>query len=93
MYSPAFIASKVASAQDAAAAGRYDIAERKFLGVSSFTSFNVAVVKASAGDARGRQIILGIFCAVAALCTSRHPSHQAPLKSCRTTSPTATCSR
>jgi hypothetical protein len=63
MYSPAFIASKVASAQDAAAAGRYDIAERKFLGVSSFISFNVAVVKASAGDARGRHLTLRGCCA------------------------------
>ena len=54
MYSPAFIASEAASAQEAVAAGRYDIAERKFSAVSSFVSFNVAVSRVSAGDTTGR---------------------------------------
>jgi hypothetical protein len=53
MYSPSFIASEVTSAQEALAAGRYDIAERKFSGVTSFISFNLAVGKASAGDTTG----------------------------------------
>jgi hypothetical protein len=61
MYSPSFIASKVASAQEAAAAGRYDIAERKFAAVTSFVSFNVAVSRASAGDFTGTQ---KLFCFV-----------------------------
>ena len=54
MYSPSFIASEAASAQEAVAAGRYDIAERKFSAVSSFVSFNVAVSRVSAGDTTGR---------------------------------------
>jgi hypothetical protein len=58
MYSPAFIASEAASAQDAAAAGRYDIAERKFAGVTSFVAFNVAVSRASAGDSTGMETLV-----------------------------------
>ena len=53
MYSPSFIALEVTSAQEAVAAGRYDIAERKFSSVTSFISFNLAVGKASAGDTTG----------------------------------------
>jgi hypothetical protein len=85
MYSPSFIASKAISAQDAAVTGRYDIAERKFMSVSSFISFNVAVSRASAGDARGRRIFTPLTMA-------RHVSEQVQLKFCRATSPTATSS-
>jgi hypothetical protein len=53
MYSPSFITSEVASAQEAAAAGRYDISERKLSSASSLICFNSAVCKASAGDFRG----------------------------------------
>ena len=53
MYSASFIASEVASAAAAAAASRFDMAERQLAAVTSFVSFNVAVSRASAGDAAG----------------------------------------